>query len=255
MCGLKNYDKYKNRGRKNKRKTESGEFDDLPDDTPVDSRITYPSYKSFDEFIDTDRLRSLDGYLTQKIKRRLNAQEDLKFYTGPYKLNGETPDRPGSRMIYLAYSELPDSYFDLDRTELWHPTIHANEFALLMDFIKTLPFAATGRMLIMYDDVARQVPAHRDHIETELCHEFLWFRTNLKKPFFMLNQKTGEKKYVEGYTRVVRFGQSISRLGRLRRFIVQHSRGRKIYRRISKQHSETGIQFSVNAFILGGATE
>ena len=181
-------------------KLESGGFDDLPDDTPVDPRIVYPSYKSFDEFIDVARLRSLDGYLTQKIKRRLTEQEDLKFYTGPYKLNGETPDRPGSRMIYLAYSELPDSYFDLDKTELWHPTVHANEFALLMDFIKTLPFAATGRMLIMYDTAARQVPAHRDHIEIDLCHEFLWFRSNLKKPFYLLNQKTGEKKYVEGHT-------------------------------------------------------
>ncbi|HEX8248903.1 MAG TPA: hypothetical protein VF599_12065 [Pyrinomonadaceae bacterium] len=181
-------------------KTESGEFDDLPDDTPVDSRITYPSYKSLDEFIDVERLRSLDGYLTQKIKRRLQLQEDLKFYTGPYKLNGESPDRPGSRMIYLAFSELPDSYFDLDKTELWHPTIHANEFSLLMDFIRTLPFQSTGRMMIMYDNVERRVPAHRDHIETELCHEFLWFRTNLKKPLFMLNQKTGEKKYVETYS-------------------------------------------------------
>jgi hypothetical protein len=181
-------------------KTESGEFDDLPDDTPVYSRIAYPSYKSFDEFIDVERLRSLDGYLTQKIKRRLQLQEDLKFYTGPYKLNGESPHRPGSRMIYLAFSELPDSYFDLDKTELWHPTIHANEFSLLMDFIRTLPFQSTGRMMIMYDNVERRVPAHRDHIETELCHEFLWFRTNLKKPLFMLNQKTGEKKYVETYS-------------------------------------------------------
>lgn len=181
-------------------KTESGEYDDLPDDTPVDSRITYPSYKSFDEFIDIERLRSLDGYLTQKIKRRLQSQEDLKFYTGPYRLNGDNPDRPGSRMIYLAYSELPDNYFDLDRCELWHPTVHAAEFSLLMDFIKTLPFAATGRMLIMYDDVARQVPAHRDHIETDICNEFVWFRTSMKKPFFMLNHKTGEKKYVTGYS-------------------------------------------------------
>lgn len=186
---------------KTNNKTESGEFDDLPDDTPVDRRVTYPSYKSFDEFIDIERLRSLDGYLTQKIKRRLNQpQEDLKFYTGPYKLNDAVPDRPGSRMIYLSFSELPDSYFDLDRCELWHPTIHAAEFSLLMDFIKTLPFAETGRMLIMYDTEARQVPAHRDHIEIDLCHEFLWFRTNLKKPFFMLNQKTGEKKYVSGYS-------------------------------------------------------
>lgn len=166
----------------------------------VDSRVSYPSYKSLDEFIDIERLRSLDGYMTQKIKRRVNTQEDLRFYTGPYRLNGENPDRPGTRMIYLSYSELPDSYFDLDRTQLWHPTLHANEFPLLMDFIKTLPFAATGRIIIMYDYVARQVPPHRDHIETELCHEFVWFRTNSKKPFFMLNQKTGEKEYVSGYS-------------------------------------------------------
>src|SRR5690242_11925470 len=116
-----------------KAKTESGEIDELPDDAPLDPAISYPSYKSFDEFIDVERLRSLDGYITQRIKRRLETDEDLKFYTGPYTINGTTPGRPGSRMIYLAYSELPDSYFDLDRTELWHPTIHATEFSLLMD--------------------------------------------------------------------------------------------------------------------------
>ncbi|HEY0429993.1 MAG TPA: hypothetical protein VGC76_19570 [Pyrinomonadaceae bacterium] len=176
----------------------------LAEDTLVfeafDSRITYPSYKSLDEFIDVERLRALDGYITQRLKRRLAAQGDYKFYTGPYKLDNSIPDRPGSRMIYLAYSEKPDSYFDLDNTELWHPTEAANEFALLMDFIRTLPFEATGRMLIMYDNVRRQVPAHRDHVETDILHEFIWFRTNLKKPFYMLNHETGEKKYIEGYS-------------------------------------------------------
>jgi hypothetical protein len=130
----------------------------------------------------------------------LSVQDDYEFYTGPYKLNDCVPDRPGSRMIYLAYSEQPDSYFDLDKTELWHPTEAANEFAALMDFIRTLPFQATGRMMIMYDDAPREVPAHRDHVETDICHEFVWFRTNLKKPFYMFNYQTGEKKYVESYT-------------------------------------------------------
>jgi hypothetical protein len=181
-------------------KTESGAIDELSFDAEVDSRITYPSYKSFDEFIDVDRLRSLDGYIKQRIKRRLDTKEDLKFYTGPYRLENAMPDRPGSRMIYLAHSEKPDSYFDLDKTEIWHPTESANEFALLMDFIATLPFSATGRMLIIYDTAARDVPAHRDHIETEVCHEFLWFRTNFKKRFYMLNPETNEKKYVEGYS-------------------------------------------------------
>src|SRR5215210_7389289 len=177
-------------------KTESGDFDEMPDIVEVDPRVTYPSYKSFDDLIDVDRLRSLDGYITQRVKRHLLAQNDLKFYTGPYRLNSKNPARPGSRMIYLAFSEKPDSYFDLDKTELWHPTVHANEFALLMDFIRTLPFKATGRMMIMYDTAPREVPAHRDHIETDICHEFIWFRTNMIKPFYMLNHATGEKKYV-----------------------------------------------------------
>lgn len=166
----------------------------------VDSCIVYPSYKSFDEFLDIERLRALDGYLTQKIKLHVQWENDLRFYTGPYRLEKTSPARPGSRMIYLACSELPDSYFDLDRTELWHPSAQAEEFALLMDFIRTLPFQATGRMIIMYDDLPRQIPAHRDHIETEICHEFVWFRTNQKKPFYMLNHLTGKKQYVEGYS-------------------------------------------------------
>ncbi|HEV2801657.1 MAG TPA: hypothetical protein VGW12_14380 [Pyrinomonadaceae bacterium] len=166
----------------------------------IDPRISYPSYKSFDEFIDVERLKSLDAYIIERIERHIAARSDMQFYTGPFRLENALPDRPGSRMIYLAQSKLPDSYFDLDRTELWQPTSATSEFALLMDFIATLPFKATGRMLIMYDDVQRPVPAHRDHTEQDLCHEFIWFRTNLRKPFFMLNHETGEKQYVESYS-------------------------------------------------------
>jgi hypothetical protein len=180
--------------------TESGQADGLNFGAWVDPIIEYPSYRSFDDIIDVEKLRSLDGYITQRLRRRLEKDTDLKFYTGPYTLPGTQAGRPGSRMIYLSASGAPDSYFDLDRTELWQPTPHAEEFAMLMDFIATLPFKATGRMLIMYDDVLRQVPPHRDHLETETCHEFVWFRTNLKKPFYMLNPATGEKKYVSTYS-------------------------------------------------------
>lgn len=166
----------------------------------VTTPITYPCYKSFDEFIDVQRLLSLDGYIMERIKRHIKAQQDTQFYTGPYKLKDSAPERPGSRMIYLARSMRQDSYFDLDKTELWEPTEATSEFSLLMDFIATLPFKATGRMLIMYDDVSRPVSAHRDHTEKDLCHEFIWFRTNLKKPFYMLNHLTNEKLYVESYS-------------------------------------------------------
>jgi hypothetical protein len=166
----------------------------------TDAQITYPCYKSFDEFIDVERLKSLDGYITERIKQHIQAQKDIPFYTGPYRLKDSSPDRPGSRMIYLAQSNQPDSYFDLDKTEIWHRTPDASEFHWLMEFIETLPFKATGRMLIMYDDVARPVTAHRDHTSTETCHEFIWFRTNMNKPFYMFNHKTREKKYVESYS-------------------------------------------------------
>jgi hypothetical protein len=166
----------------------------------IDPQITYPCYKSFDEFIDVERLKSLDGYIIERIKQHIQAQKDIQFYTGPFRLKDSGPDRPGSRMIYLAKSKLPDSYFDLDKTELWERTPEASEFYWLMDFIDTLPFKATGRMLIMYDDIARPVTPHRDHTSTETCHEFIWFRTNMNKPFYMFNHKTNEKKYVESYS-------------------------------------------------------
>src|SRR5215212_6934308 len=68
----------------------------------LDPRVKYPSYKSFDEFIDIDRLRSLDGYIRQRIRQHITLDRDLKFYTGPYTLNEDVAGRPGSRMIYLA---------------------------------------------------------------------------------------------------------------------------------------------------------
>ncbi len=167
---------------------------------PVDPRINFPSYVSFDEFIDVERLRSLDSYIRRRIEKHILQNEDPKFYTGPFTMEKGQTRWPGSRMIYLAASELPDSYFDLDRTEVWTPTEAASEFTLLMDFIATLPFEATGRMIVMYDNEPREVPPHRDHTETERLHEFIWMRTNKDKPFYMLNCDTGEKEYLEGYS-------------------------------------------------------
>ncbi len=110
--------------------------------------------------------------------------------------------QPGAREIWLTKtkSDTPFNYYNLDKTELWKRTKEAEEFSLLMDFIETLPFKTTGRMLIIYDDAATSVPAHRDHLETEVCHDFVWFRTNLSKPLYMLNHKTNEKLYVNSYS-------------------------------------------------------
>ena len=160
----------------------------------------FPSYVDLDPFIDVGRLKALDQYLRERISRRLAAERDLKFYTGPFVLESDAATLPGSQLIYLARSAEPENYYDLDRTELWAPSAEADEFPELMDFIATLPFEQTGRMIIMYDPLGRAVTAHRDHDSQDLCHEFFWFRTNLDKPFYLLNPETGEKSYVAGYS-------------------------------------------------------
>lgn len=166
-------------------------------------RAAYPSYVDLDPFIDVARLRGLDRYLRDRLEERIERARDLQFYTGPFLLDGRAPDRPGPRMVYLAHSSRGhglEAYYDLDDTGLWEPSEAAADFSELMDFIGTLPFAATGRMLIIYDDSGRGVPAHRDHDSQDLCHEFIWLRTNFDKPFYMLDPETGEKRYVEGHS-------------------------------------------------------
>jgi hypothetical protein len=164
------------------------------------ARPLYPSYVDLDPYIDVERLKALDLYLRDRLERRIARARDLAFYTGPFLLDGRAPDVPGSRMVYLARSSRPDDYYDLDRTDLWRTSEEAAEFTELMDFIATLPFAATGRMIIIYDDCGRAVPAHRDHDSPDLCHEFIWMRTSLAKPFYMLDPDTGEKLYVASHS-------------------------------------------------------
>ena len=103
-------------------------------------------------------------------------------------------------MVHLSRSALPEDYYHLDRTDVWSRSEEAFEFSELMAFIDTLPFEVTARMLIMYDPEGRAVTAHRDHDSIDLCHEFIWFRTNLAKPFYMLDPESGERRYVEGHS-------------------------------------------------------
>jgi hypothetical protein len=169
---------------------------------PADeSRIKYPTYKSFDQFIDVNRLKLLDAYLTEKIHQHSRTGADDRFLN-EHRLDPTTPHQPGAREVWLTRTkpEIPYNYLDLDQSELWERTHWASKFSELMDFIETLPFRRTGRMLVIYDYEGSEVPAHRDHLEKNICHDFIWFRTNLKKPFYMYNHQTSEKLYVESYS-------------------------------------------------------
>ena len=103
-------------------------------------------------------------------------------------------------MLCLSKPKDYFSYFDIDKSERWIRTRESLDFPLLMDFIDALPFKSTARMLIMYDVHGRPVPAHSGHVDTEVCHEFIWFRSNLSKPFYMLNPTTNERHYLDSYS-------------------------------------------------------
>ena len=89
---------------------------------------------------------------------------------------------------------------DLDKPEMWERTARAEEFSELMDFIDTLPFKTTARMMIICEDGGPGTTAHRDHFEANTLHEFLWFRSSHNKPFYMYSAKNKTKKYVESYS-------------------------------------------------------
>ncbi|HVF30908.1 MAG TPA: hypothetical protein VNA22_08055 [Pyrinomonadaceae bacterium] len=172
-----------------------------PMSTPAADRVVYPSYKSFDEFMDIDRLRSLDSYLTQRIRRHIHDDSD-DFFVNQHVLEHDAPYKPGVREVWLKRTlpGTPYDYLDINRTSLWQLTSEAAEFTMLMEFIDTLPFESTGRILLIYDEGGNAVPAHRDHEQTDVCHDFIWFRTNQRKPFYLLNPTSGEKRYVEGHS-------------------------------------------------------
>jgi hypothetical protein len=174
-------------------------FNQAFNEMAVDPRITYPCYKSFDEFIDVERLKSLDGYITERISQYIAARKE-NYFLNAYRLEAASPHQPGAREIWLSKPNKADDYDKIDNVDIWKPTEDAKDFPLLMEFIETLPFKAFGRMLIIYDDAPRPVPAHRDHLDQDTCYDFVWLRTNLKKPFYMLNHKTSKKLHVKSYS-------------------------------------------------------
>jgi hypothetical protein len=170
------------------------------DRAELDPRISYPCYKSLDDLLDVERLKALNGYIEDYVLAHAKAVKDEDFDTGDLTLSRSGKKHPGSRIIYLSKSTQEYKYFDLDQGGIWERTPQAAELPRLMEFIDTLPFKRTARMMIMYDRNGGAVTPHRDHARFKKCHEFIWFRPNLRKPFFLLDRRTGKRKYIESYT-------------------------------------------------------
>lgn len=161
----------------------------------------YPSYVDFDRFLDVARLIALDEFIRGRIESHIEQRKD-SFFLNQHRLDQAAPYVPGVREIWLTQTPpgVPYDYMNLDKPGLWKPTAAAEEFKPLMDFIAGLPFAETGRILIIYDDGGNAVPAHRDHRDPDICHEFIWMRTNFDKRFYVLNPATAEKRYIHSHS-------------------------------------------------------
>ena len=169
-------------------------------DAEVDPAVRYPSYKSMDELIDVERLRSLDGVVSEQVERCLRSGVGEAFDTGFLKMKPLARRAPGSTVISLSESVREFQYHDVGTPELWKTSKDAERFPELMDFIATLPFQEVARMVIMCDDTGRKVTAHRDHWAPDVLHEFIWFRTSLKKPFYVQDWQSKEKEYITSHS-------------------------------------------------------
>ena len=170
------------------------------DRVEIDPRVSYPSYKSLDDFLDIERLKGLDDYLTERVEAKLRNREGEAFHTGVFKRRVWHKTRPGSLVVPLTRSIRPFNYLDLDKPEVWEPTAEADQFAELMHFIATMPFKRTARIMIICENGGPGTTPHRDHGLPNVLHEFVWFRSNLNKPLFLLDHRTGKKKYVDSYS-------------------------------------------------------
>jgi len=167
----------------------------------IDPRIVFPSYMSLDEHVDVERLRSLDDFLCREVSAFLEAGKGELFTTGYNKRNFLSRTAPGSVLIPLSVNRGENYvYLELDDPDKWSPTQHQAQFAHLMEFIETLPFERTARIVIFCDNRGRAVTAHRDHPWINVLHEFVWFRTNLDKPFYVQNARTKQKQLFSSYT-------------------------------------------------------
>lgn len=168
--------------------------------------INYPSYKSMDEFIDCSYLTSIDNEIKQGIQKyikyisQINHTWDDRFYSGPFKLNIFKPHKSSPRYIPLTLHNGNYTYFDLDNSQRWVASEYCNFFPSLMKFINTLPFKETARIMIIFDVGQRGVTPHRDHDRSDICHQFIWFRSNLDKKLFVYCPKSKVRKYISSYS-------------------------------------------------------
>ncbi|MBY0589277.1 hypothetical protein K2X85_19050 [bacterium] len=157
-------------------------------------------WTSLDEYVDVDRLRALDTSLTERLH---DLSTKYPNWTSRFMTWHTTHLAPEAKPKALLLTDKPNckTYSEQMRDQRgFSPTLEASLFADLFAFIETMPFQYTGRILIIFDDAGLDTPAHVDHSDPTWRQEFIWFRPNLNKRFYVLDDNSNQKVYIDSYS-------------------------------------------------------
>ena len=159
-------------------------------------------WTDLDTHLDVDYLRSIDAELEATIREVDGEKEVTNFYPSlpPFRLNKLSLRSNDVRTIYLREpTGRAVSYLSIDSAQRTRATPWWDRFGFLTRWIERLPFAEIGRVLIIYDFDGNREDTHLDNPLSRKRPEFVWFRTNLKKRFFLYDPKRDEKEFVNSY--------------------------------------------------------
>lgn len=101
---------------------------------------------------------------------------------------------------HSIYLKMNTSYATRENEANW--INNANYFPELKDWIEThMPFDYIGRVLIFINQTNSHIPIHKDslHWDEREATNFIWFRPNLYKNFFIYDAEQNIKHYVNNY--------------------------------------------------------
>ena len=155
-----------------------------------------------DPYLDVDYLRSIDEELEATIREVDSEKEVTNFYPSlpPFRLNKLSLRSNEVRTLYLREpTGASTAYFNIHSAKRTRVTPWWDRFAFLTHWVERLPFTEIGRVFIIYDFEGHPEDTHLDNPLSRKRPEFIWFRTNLKKRFFLYDPKREEKEFVGSY--------------------------------------------------------
>lgn len=158
-----------------------------------------PEEQRFSASIERKKLKGKSTYVAQKYSE-LDASRGALFLSLVKK------SYAGLKFIPLRYPSGEDDWFSKHHAVNFSDHPNYEFFPELRMIVNQLPFQEVGRVIIYLNDGDSFCPIHRDIQPSDLDvrglnfhdHEFIWIRPNMDRKFFVYDEKSREKFYLEG---------------------------------------------------------